>query len=71
MRSTLQGLELTPQIPLVSLLLNTVSGLIGTLLGSLLDPIINNLLMLLGIDLNQVEIGANLSCHSGRAQLMI
>ncbi|WP_460420415.1 pilus assembly protein TadG-related protein [Pseudomonas sp. ZL2] len=70
-RSTLQGLELTPQIPLVSLLLNTVSGLIGTLLGSLLDPIINNLLMLLGIDLNQVEIGANLSCHSGRAQLMI
>ncbi|WP_052251592.1 MULTISPECIES: pilus assembly protein TadG-related protein [Pseudomonas] len=70
-RNTLQGLELSPQIPLVSLLLNTVSGLIGGLLGALLDPIINNLLTLLGIDLNQVEIGANLSCHSGRAQLMI
>lgn len=45
--------------------------MIGGLLGALLDPIINNLLMLLGIDLNQVVIGANLSCHSGRAQLMI
>ncbi|MGH8438035.1 MAG: TadG family pilus assembly protein [Pseudomonas sp.] len=70
-RDTLSGLELKPNILLVSLLLKTVSGLIGTLLGSLLDPIINNLLSLLGVDLNRIDIGANMSCHTGRAQLMI
>lgn len=68
---TLAGLELTPRIPLVSLLLDLVTGLIGGLLGSLLDPLLNNLLALLGIDLNQVTVEANLSCHSGRPQLLI
>lgn len=68
---TLAGLELTPRIPLVSLLLDLVTGLIGGLLGSLLDPLLNNLLALLGIDLNQITVEAALSCHSGRAQLLI
>ncbi len=68
---TLSGLELTPRIPLVSLLLDLVTGLVGNLLGSLLDPLLNNLLALLGIDLNQITVEAALSCHSGRAQLLI
>ncbi|PWB29774.1 hypothetical protein DCO48_21755 [Pseudomonas sp. SDI] len=71
LRATLAGVELSPQIPLVSLVLNLVTGVIGTLLGSLLDPIINNLLTLLGIDLNGVDVGANLSCITGRPQLVL
>lgn len=37
----------------------------------LLDGLINTLLLSLGIDLNKVDVGANLSCHSGRATLVI
>lgn len=69
--ATLGGLELSPQIPLVSALLNIITGLIGGLLGSLLDPLVNNLLALLGIDLNAVTIDAHLSCQSGRPELLI
>ncbi|NBA95067.1 pilus assembly protein TadG-related protein [Pseudomonas sp. R5(2019)] len=66
-RSTLTGISLSPEVISLSL----VTGLISGLLAPLLDPIINNLLTLLGIDLNQIQVGANLSCHTGRAQLMI
>jgi uncharacterized membrane protein len=44
---------------------------INTVLSPLLDTLINTLLASLGIDLNKVEVGANLSCHSGRAALVI
>ncbi|MFL8987499.1 pilus assembly protein TadG-related protein [Pseudomonas sp. QLc11A] len=43
---------------------------INTVLSPLLDTLINTLLASLGIDLNKVEVGANLSCHSGRATLV-
>lgn len=44
---------------------------INSVLSPLLDTLINTLLMSLGIDLNKVDVGANLSCHSGRATLVI
>jgi uncharacterized membrane protein len=67
---------------LLSSVLNLVTGVLGlvlngilpsvtTLLGSLLDPIVETLLKLLGIDLATVNVGANLTCHSGQAQLVI
>ncbi|MBV6286582.1 TadG family pilus assembly protein, partial [Pseudomonas aegrilactucae] len=43
---------------------------INDLLSPLLDPILNSLLKGLGIDLNHVEVGANLTCGS-RAQLVL
>lgn len=44
---------------------------INTVLSPLLDTLINTLLASLGIDLNKVEVGANLSCHAGRPSLVI
>ena len=45
---------------------------INTVLGPVLDRIIDTLLLALGIDLNQVVVGANLSCgQGGRAQLVM
>ncbi len=44
---------------------------IENLLSPLLDPILNSLLKGLGIDLNHVEVGTNLTCGSNRAQLML
>ncbi|HEF4761773.1 TPA: hypothetical protein SAN82_004231 [Pseudomonas putida] len=56
-------------------ILNDVSvalvNAVNTVLSPLLDSLINTLLASLGIDLNKVEVGANLSCHSGRASLVI
>ncbi|MDF0733729.1 pilus assembly protein TadG-related protein [Pseudomonas entomophila] len=43
--------------------------LIKNLLSPLLDPLVNVLLKTLGIDLVNAEVGANLSCSNGRAQL--
>lgn len=37
----------------------------------LLNSVVNTLLLGLGVDLNQVGVGANLSCHSGQAYLVI
>ncbi|MCU7249505.1 pilus assembly protein TadG-related protein [Pseudomonas koreensis] len=55
--------------------LGTVKGLlvtaINTVLSPLLDTLVNTLLAALGINLNQVDVGANLSCQSGRATLVI
>jgi uncharacterized membrane protein len=56
-------------------ILSTVTTLlvnaINSVLSPLLDTLINTLLLSLGIDLNKVDVGANLSCHSGRATLVI
>lgn len=45
--------------------------LIKNLLSPLLDPLVESLLKTLGIDLVNAEVGANLSCSSGRAQLVL
>lgn len=50
-----------------TLLLNTLNATLIPLLNS----VVNTLLLGLGIDLNQVGVGANLSCHYGRAYLVI
>jgi uncharacterized membrane protein len=50
-----------------SLLLSAINGV----LNPLLDSLINTVLISLGVDLNKVDVGANLSCHSGRATLVI
>lgn len=86
LNSTLNGISLisyaatTPNLlsaltSLVSGLVNTVVGLvlapIVSLLSSLVDPLLNSLLSLLGIDLANVTVGANLTCQSGRAQLVL
>ncbi|MBT2375117.1 pilus assembly protein TadG-related protein [Pseudomonas fluorescens] len=56
-------------------ILNSVSSLlvttIKTVLGPLLDTVLDTLLHGLGINVNQVDVGANLSCHAGRAYLVI
>lgn len=63
---------------ILSLVTSTVSALLGTLLplitnvlGAVVDPLINSLLSLLGIDLATVTVGANLTCQTGRAQLVL
>lgn len=40
-------------------------------LGAALDPLINNLLSNLGVEIANVNVGANLSCHPGQAVLVI
>lgn len=83
--TTLKGIELQVYQPqsgnLLGNLLVAVGNLldgvkkildpvINDLLSPLLDPILNSLLKGLGIDLNYVEVGANLTCAS-RAQLVL
>lgn len=55
----------------LSTIVNSVIGLVQGVLSPLLDPIINTLLKSLGISLGNAEVGANLSCHLGRAYLVI
>lgn len=50
-----------------TLLINAIT----TVLSPLLDSLINSVLVSLGIDLNKVDVGANLSCHAGQASLAI
>ncbi|MDH0731351.1 pilus assembly protein TadG-related protein [Pseudomonas sichuanensis] len=45
--------------------------LIKNLLSPLIDPLLNVLLKTLGIDLANAQVGANLSCSSGHAQLLL
>lgn len=81
LNDTLNNLQLNmygPSGSLVSVLgtiLSSVKTLlvnaINSVLSPLLDTLINTLLVSLGIDLNKVDVGANLSCHSGRASLVI
>lgn len=53
-------------------LVTAVAGIIGNLLAPIIDPILEGVLNLLGINLNVVDVGANLSCgQGGRAQLIL
>ncbi|MGY2290635.1 pilus assembly protein TadG-related protein [Pseudomonas sp. SDO528_S397] len=56
-------------------LLNGINGALGTIISGVLspivDPLVNNLLLTLGVNLNAVELGANLSCRPhGQASLV-
>lgn len=56
---------------LLNNLTSTLGGVIGNVLGPVVDPLVNGLLTTLGINLNQVEVGANLSCKPhGQAALV-
>jgi len=50
---------------------NLVGAVIKSTLSPLLDPLLNSLLSNLGIDVTRIDVGANLSCHPGQAQLVI
>lgn len=78
--STLGGIQIQPYssdssgvlggllngtLSLISGLLNTLQTVVKNALGPLLDPTVNALLNLLGIDLAQAEVGARLSCNRG------
>ncbi|MEC4241345.1 pilus assembly protein TadG-related protein [Pseudomonas sp. DSV-1] len=57
---------------LLNLLTTIILPPIITLLGDILDPIINQILSLLGVNLMDTVVGANLSCNQGgRAQLVL
>jgi uncharacterized membrane protein len=57
---------------LISDVSNILIPLITSLVSSLLDPLLNNLLASLGINLMDVEVGANLTCgQTGKAYLVI
>lgn len=52
-------------------IISSVVTLVQDVLAPILDPIVNTLLSALGIRLGNAEVGANLSCHMGRAYLVI
>ncbi len=62
---------LTAVTSTVSLLISNLLPAVTNILGTLIDPLINSLLSLLGIDLATVDVGANLTCQTGRAQLVL
>ena len=66
---------LTAAFNLLNTLLNDVLTLLTTTLNSILSPLLDNLLntvlKTLGIEVGKIQVGANLSCHSGRATLVI
>lgn len=51
-------------------LVDTLSGIIDAALAPLLDPLVDFLLDSLGLNLNQVDVGANLSCEGGGGTLV-
>lgn len=55
----------------LSAITTAVIGLVQGVLAPILDPIVNTLLKALGVSLGNAEVGANLSCHMGRAYLVI
>jgi hypothetical protein len=59
------GSLLNGTLTLISNLLDTLQTLINDALAPLLNPTVNALLDLLGIDLAKAEIGARLSCNRG------
>ncbi|MDQ0568398.1 putative membrane protein [Variovorax paradoxus] len=63
--SGILGPLLNGTLSLVSGLLSTVKTIITDALAPLLDPAVNLLLNLLGIDLAKAEVGARLSCNRG------
>ncbi|WP_236412105.1 pilus assembly protein TadG-related protein [Pseudomonas syringae] len=56
---------------LLATITNTLITAIKSILSPVLDPIVNSLLSALGITAGNAEVGANLSCHMGRAYLVI
>jgi uncharacterized membrane protein len=52
----------------VILLLKTT---LESILGPLLDNLLDTLLKTLGIEVGKIQVGANLSCYSGRPALVI
>ncbi|WLH69131.1 pilus assembly protein TadG-related protein [Pseudomonas sp. FP2309] len=56
---------------LLTTITTTLVGAIQNLLSPVLDPIVNTILGSLGITLGNAEVGANLTCHMGRAYLVI
>ncbi|EIK68400.1 hypothetical protein PseBG33_0651 [Pseudomonas synxantha BG33R] len=83
--ATLSGLQVTYVPPsgsvssgalagvagLLATITTAVVGLIQNVLSPILDPIVNTLLSALGINLGNAEVGANLTCHMGRAYLVM
>jgi uncharacterized membrane protein len=67
----LLGLVLNTVTGIVNGLVSTITGLLGTLLGPLLDPLLNLVLKNLGVNIANVNVGANLSCHPAQAVLVI
>lgn len=51
-------------------LVDTLSGIIDAALGPLLDPLVDFLVSGLGLGINQVDVGANLSCEGGGGTLV-
>lgn len=51
-------------------LVSTLEGIIDAALAPLLDPLVDFLLDALGLNVNQVDVGANLSCGGGGATLV-
>lgn len=51
-------------------LVSTLEGIIDAALAPLLDPLVDLLLQTLGLNLNQVDVGANLSCEGGGGTLV-
>ncbi|MFL1388825.1 pilus assembly protein TadG-related protein [Pseudomonas tritici] len=56
---------------LLATITNTLIAAVKDVLSPVLDPIVNGLLSALGITAGNAEVGANLSCHMGRAYLVI
>jgi uncharacterized membrane protein len=67
----LLGLVLNTVMGILNGLVSTIAGLLGTLLGPLLDPLLNLVLKNLGVNIANVNVGANLSCHPAQAVLVI
>jgi uncharacterized membrane protein len=69
------GFLLQAVFDLLNSLLTSVLSLLTTTLNSILSPLLDNLLntvlKTLGIEVGKIQVGANLSCHSGRASLVI
>ena len=69
------GFLLQVVFDLLNSLLTSVFSLLTTTLNSILSPLLDNLLntvlKTLGIEVGKIQVGANLSCHSGRASLVI
>ncbi|MVV49216.1 hypothetical protein EJA72_13360 [Pseudomonas sp. PB120] len=68
----LLGFLLNTLLSTLSNVLGLLASAIGGLIGPLVDPIVDSLLENLGIDVNKVDVGFNLTCgQKGKAYLMI
>ena len=67
----LLGLLLNTVTGLVNGLVTTVLTLVSNVVAPLLDPLLNLVLKNLGVNIANVSVGANLSCHPAQAVLVI